>query len=153
MKYTSPVKFNHSVLSDPKTKRLGTKLFWSLFCPTLMIVIACILSNANGVGLFIIGDAFDNFSNIMIMGRTAVMTLIAALALNTNLNSGRMDFSLGATGILACLFASLCSAPVRGLSSGRCRLKSAFIFRIASWKSRLNKPITKSMLDPPRLHT
>ncbi|MBP0962890.1 MAG: hypothetical protein J6Q99_01185, partial [Oscillospiraceae bacterium] len=107
MKYTNPVKFNNSVLNNPKTKRFGTKLFWSLFCPTLMIVIACIMSNANGVGLFIIGDSFDNFSNIMIMLRTAVMTLIAALALNTNLNSGRMDFSLGATGILACLFASL----------------------------------------------
>ena len=107
MKYTNPVKFNNSALNNPKTKRFGTKLFWSLFCPTLMIVIACIMSRANGVGLFIIGDSFDNFSNIMIMGRTAVMTLIAALALNTNLNSGRMDFSLGATGILACLFASL----------------------------------------------
>ena len=43
----------------------------------------------------------------MIMARTVLLTLIAALALNTNLNSGRMDFSLGATGILACLFASL----------------------------------------------
>ena len=107
MKYTNPIKFNNSVLSNPKTKRLGTKLFWSLFCPTLMIVIACIMSRANGVGLFIIGDPFDNFSNIMIMGRTILMTLIAALALNTNLNSGRMDFSLGATGILACLLASL----------------------------------------------
>ena len=107
MKYTNPIKFNNSALSSPKSKMLGTKLFWSLFCPTLMIVIACIMSNANGVGLFIIGDAFDNFSNIMIMGRTALMTLIAALALNTNLNSGRMDFSLGATGILACLLASL----------------------------------------------
>ena len=107
MNYTNPIKFNNSLLSNPKTKRLGTKLFWSLFCPTLMIVIAIIISRANGVGLFIIGDPFDNFSNVMIMTRTAIMTLIAALALNTNLNSGRMDFSLGATGILACLFASL----------------------------------------------
>ena len=107
MNYTNPIKFNNSLLSNPKTKRLGTKLFWSLFCPTLMIIIAIIISRANGVGLFIIGDPFDNFSNVMIMTRTAIMTLIAALALNTNLNSGRMDFSLGATGILACLFASL----------------------------------------------
>ena len=107
MKYTEPIKFDNSILSNPKTKRLGTKLFWSLFCPTLMVIIACIMSRANGIGLFIIGDSFDNFKNIMIMGRTALMTLIAALALNTNLNSGRMDFSLGATGILACLFASL----------------------------------------------
>lgn len=107
MKYTSPIKFNNSLLSNPKTKRVGKKLFWSLFCPVLMIIIAIIMSNANGVGLFIIGDDFDNFSNVMIMGRTILMTLIAALALNTNLNSGRMDFSLGATGILACLLASL----------------------------------------------
>ena len=108
MKYTNPIKFNNSVLSSPKAKRLGTKLFWSLFCPVLMIIIACIMSRANGIGLFIISDdSFDNLKNVMIMGRTAVMTLIAALALNTNLNSGRMDFSLGATGILACLFASL----------------------------------------------
>lgn len=107
MKYTNPIKFNNSILNNPKSKRLGTKLFWSLFCPVVMIVVAIIMSNANGVGLFIIGDSFDNFSNIMIMGRTMVMTLIAALALNTNLNSGRMDFSLGATGILACLLASL----------------------------------------------
>ena len=107
MKYTNPIKFNNSLLNNPKTKRLGTKLFWSLFCPTLMIIIACVISRANGVGLFLIGDAFDNFSNIMIMARTVLLTLIAALALNTNLNSGRMDFSLGATGILACLFASL----------------------------------------------
>ena len=107
MKYTNPIKFNNSIFSNPKTKRLGTKLFWSLFCPVLMIVIASIMSNANGVGLFIIGEPFDNFKNIMIMGRTILLTLIAALALNTNLNSGRMDFSLGATGILASLLASL----------------------------------------------
>ena len=117
MKYTSPVKFNNSVLSNPKTKRFGTKLFWSLFCPVLMIVIACIISKANGVGLFVIGSSFDNLSNVMIMGRTAVMTLIAALALNTNLNSGRMDFSLGATGILACLFASSMSGSMYGAST------------------------------------
>ena len=107
MKYTSPIKFNNSIVNNPKAKRAGTRLFWSLFCPVLMVVIAIIISNANGTGLFIIGDANDNFKNIMIMGRTVLMTLIAALALNTNLNSGRMDFSLGATGILACLFASL----------------------------------------------
>lgn len=107
MKYTNPIQFKSSIIDNPKTKRLGTKLFWSLFCPVLMVIIACIMSRANGIGLFIIGDSFDNFKNIMIMGRTALMTLIAALALNTNLNSGRMDFSLGATGILACLFASL----------------------------------------------
>ena len=107
MKYTSPITFNNSIVNNPKAKRTGKKLFWSLFCPVLMIIIAMIMSKAAGTSLFFIGDAFDNFSNIMIMGRTVLLTLIAALALNTNLNSGRMDFSLGATGILACLFASL----------------------------------------------
>lgn len=107
MKYTSPIKFNNSIVNNPKAKRTGKKLFWSLFCPVLMIIIAMVMSKAAGKSLFLIGDSFDNFSNIMIMGRTILMTLIAALALNTNLNSGRMDFSLGATGILACLFASL----------------------------------------------
>ena len=36
----------------------------------------------------------------MVFIKTMVLTLVAALALNTNLNSGRMDFALGATGIL-----------------------------------------------------
>ena len=116
MNYTNPIKFNNSLLSNPKTKRLGTKLFWSLFCPTLMIIIAIIISRANGVGLFIIGDPFDNFSNIMIMARTVLLTLIAALALNTNLNSGRMDFSLGATGILAALLAAKIVGDVNTLA-------------------------------------
>ena len=103
MKYVEPIKFNSkSIVNNPTVKRKSNKLFWSLFCPVLMILIASALSNMNGTGLFNIGSAFDNFSNILIMGRTMLMTLIAALALNTNLNSGRMDFSLGATGILAC---------------------------------------------------
>ncbi len=108
MNYSKPIKFNDRAISNnPKVKRKTNCIFWSLFCPLLMIIIASALSNMNGTGLFNIGSAFDNFSNIMIMGRTILMTLIAALALNTNLNSGRMDFSLGATGVLACLFASL----------------------------------------------
>lgn len=106
--YTKPMKYNKNpITSNRKLKRIGKKTFWSLCCPVIMLIIAIIISNANGTGLFLIGSSFDNVSNIMIMSRTALMTLIAALALNTNLNSGRMDFSLGATGILACLFASL----------------------------------------------
>ena len=37
---------------------------------------------------------------------TVLTTFVAMWALNTNLNSGRMDFSLGATGILAALLSS-----------------------------------------------
>ena len=107
MQYTNPIKFKNSIVTNPKSKAKARKLFWSLFCPVLMVIIAMVISKIAGTDLFLIGTAFDNFSNIMIMGRTILMTLIAALALNTNLNSGRMDFSLGATGILACLFASL----------------------------------------------
>ena len=47
MKYTSPIKFNNSIVNNPKAKRAGTKLFWSLFCPVLMVIIAIIISRAN----------------------------------------------------------------------------------------------------------
>lgn len=108
MDYSKPIKFNKNpITGNRKIRQGGKKTFWSLCCPVIMILIAVTLSNANGTGLFLIGGAHDNVSNLMIMARTIVMTLIAALALNTNLNSGRMDFSLGATGILACLFAAL----------------------------------------------
>lgn len=108
MKYARPMKYNKNpITGNRKLRQKGKKTFWSLFCPVVMILIAIILSNANGTGLFFIGSGQDNVSNLMIMARTVVMTLIAALALNTNLNSGRMDFSLGATGVLACLFAAL----------------------------------------------
>lgn len=108
MNYTKPLEYNKNSLAGNRKLRLtGQKFFWSLCCPVIMLILALILSNVSGTGLFIIGSASDNLSNVMIMARTMVMTLIAALALNTNLNSGRMDFSLGATGVLACLFASL----------------------------------------------
>lgn len=108
MKYTKPVQYSTSPLfANQKAKSFGKKLFWSLFCPIVRILIARLLSKLSGTGLFIIGNKRDNLSNVMLMIKTITRTLIAALALNTNLNSGRMDFSLGATGILACLFASL----------------------------------------------
>ena len=108
MKYTKPVQYSSSpFFANLKLKRIGKKLFWSLFCPVVRILIAVLLSNLSNTGLFFIGSKMDNVSNRRIRLKTITMTLIAALALNTNLNSGRMDFSLGATGILACLFASL----------------------------------------------
>lgn len=106
--YTKPMKYNKNPITSNRTlRRTGKKTFWSLLCPVIMLVIAIILSYSNGKGFFIIGSGKDNLKNVMIMSNTILMTLVAALALNTNLNSGRMDFSLGATGILACLFASL----------------------------------------------
>lgn len=108
MKYTKPIQYSKSpFFANLKLKSIGKKLFWSLLCPVVMLLVAILLSNISGTGLFIIGSSKDNIANIMIMAKSMLMTLIAALALNTNLNSGRMDFSLGATGILACLFASL----------------------------------------------
>jgi ribose transport system permease protein len=108
MTYDKPIQYNSNPISgNPKLKRFGKNLFWSLCCPVIFMLIAILLSQISGTGLFIIGNTMDNITNIMIMMRTLTMTMIAALALNTNLNSGRMDFSLGATGVLACLFASL----------------------------------------------
>lgn len=109
MDYTKPVTFNkNSITSNRKLQNKGRKLFWSLLCPLIFLVLAVILSQTSGVGLFFISSSSkDNINNITAMGRSLAMTLIAALALNTNLNSGRMDFSLGATGILACLLASM----------------------------------------------
>lgn len=109
MTYTKPITYNSNPLTgNPKVKRFGRNLFWSLCCPVIFLVLALILSHASGTGLFLISDTpLGNVKNVMVMLQTLTMTLIAALALNTNLNSGRMDFSLGATGILACLFSSL----------------------------------------------
>ncbi len=109
MTYDKPITYNSNpITGNRKLKRFGKNLFWSLCCPVVFLAIAIILSYASGTGFFIISTSpFDNLANGLIMLRTLTMTLIAALALNTNLNSGRMDFSLGATGVLACLFASL----------------------------------------------
>jgi ribose transport system permease protein len=118
MSITKPITFNNNpITGNQKVKNFGRKLFWSLCCPVIFLIIAEVLSlisssvdptSTRVVGLFFTGtSAIDNLTSIMSILRTLTMTLIAALALNTNLNSGRMDFSLGATGILACLLASL----------------------------------------------
>lgn len=106
--YSKPIQYNRNpITSNRRLLHIGKNLFWSLLCPVVMTLIALILSHASNTGLFIIGSGMDNLTQIFTMLKTLTMTLIAALALNTNLNSGRMDFSLGATGILATLFASL----------------------------------------------
>ena len=44
MKYVEPIKFNSkSIVNNPTVKRKSNKLFWSLFCPVLMILIASAL--------------------------------------------------------------------------------------------------------------
>ena len=109
MDYTKPIQYNKNpITSNRKLKRAGRKTFWSLFCPLLMVLIAVFMSNViGGSHLFIGSDGHGTLINVMSIIKASVLVLIAALALNTNLNSGRMDFSLGATGILAVLLASL----------------------------------------------
>lgn len=109
MNYSAPVRYNDNPLtSSRKAKKFGKNVFWSLLCPAIMLVLALILSYSNGTGLFLAGTTMDTLSKTFSILKMMVMTLIAALALNTNLNSGRMDFALGATGMLACVFSFLC---------------------------------------------
>ncbi len=109
MDYSKPIKYNKNpITSNRKLKSAGRKTFWSLFCPVLMVVIAVFMANViGGNHLFIGTDGHATIINVMSIIKASVLVLIAALALNTNLNSGRMDFSLGATGILSVLLASL----------------------------------------------
>ena len=81
----------------PKTKFAGKRnfqkfkknLFWSLLFPVLMIILANVLAASVGEPLFY------NQQYIFSYLKGVLLCLIACLALNTNLNSGRMDFSLG----------------------------------------------------------
>lgn len=76
-------------------KNLSMTLLW----PVVGLVIAIILSSLSGKALFATTTSYFTFF------RGVIMVYIAMWALNTNLNSGRMDFSLGATGILGSLIA------------------------------------------------
>lgn len=109
MDYSKPIQYNKNpITSNRKLRVKGKKTFWSLCCPIIMILIAVFMANViGGNHLFIGSDGHGTIINLMSIVKASVLVLIAALALNTNLNSGRMDFSLGATGILAVLLASL----------------------------------------------
>jgi ribose transport system permease protein len=93
--------------SLPKTKFAGKRKFltlkknfiMSVGFPLIAVGISLTLSMIGGEGLFEGGTFWD-------FAKSALLVFIACLALNTNLNSGRMDFSLGATGILAALLAA-----------------------------------------------
>ncbi len=89
-------------LAQKLGKNVGMSIAWPLFC----LAIAFILSSAAGRPLFATAVSIRTFF------RGLLMVLIAMWALNTNLNSGRMDFSLGATGILA----AVCAVSVMGRS-------------------------------------
>lgn len=107
MRYDRPIQFNRNpITSSRPLRKLGRNLFWSLGVPVVLTLIALLLSTIAQQKMFIVeGDTLGTVKNIMTFIKTMTLTLLAALALNSNLNSGRMDFSLGATGILASLLA------------------------------------------------
>ena len=84
MKYTNPIQFKSSIIDNPKTKRLGTKLFWSLFCPVLMIIIAMIMSKAAGTDLFFVGG-FASASVIWFLSISTIISLFSARFTNKTL--------------------------------------------------------------------
>ncbi len=82
-----------------KLKKIGKNVLMSILWPVICLIIAEILSAVSGRPLFATSVAYRSFF------RGLLMVLVAMWALNTNLNSGRMDFSLGSTGILASVLA------------------------------------------------
>lgn len=107
MKFDKPITFNtNPITSSRKLRKTGRNLFFSLGVPVVFTLIAIILSTISTNPLFKSGDDIGTVKNIMVFIKTMVLTLVAALALNTNLNSGRMDFALGATGILGATLAA-----------------------------------------------
>ena len=108
MRYDRPIQFNRNpITSSRPLRKLGRNLFWSLGVPVVLTLVALILSGIAETKLFLVpGNTLSTIKRMMIFVNSIVCTLIAALALNSNLNSGRMDFSLGATGILATVISS-----------------------------------------------
>ena len=107
MTYTKPIKFNKNPITSSRSlRKFGRNVFFSLGVPVVFSIIAVVLSRIAEDTLFDTGDTMGTLNLFMDFIRTMVTTLVAALALNSNLNSGRMDFALGATGILGALLAS-----------------------------------------------
>ncbi len=107
MKYTNVKRINETTKAPNRLlQKLGKNVAVSITWPIICFVIALTLSTAAGKELFATTVSIRTFF------RGLLMVLIAMWALNTNLNSGRMDFSLGATGILA----AVCAVSVMGRS-------------------------------------
>ncbi len=107
MNYTYAKQINETTKApNRKLQKLGKNLGMSVAWPIICLIIALLLASAAGKPLFATEVSIRSFF------RGLLMVLIAMWALNTNLNSGRMDFSLGATGILA----AVCAVSVMGNS-------------------------------------
>lgn len=101
MNYTQPKQITEKTrLPNRKLQRIAKNTAMTLIWPVGCLIVALILSAASGRSLF------QSLNNFWVFMSTVMTTFVAMWALNTNLNSGRMDFSLGATGILAALLAS-----------------------------------------------
>lgn len=95
------VNINKPKYISPNLKKKGKNIFWTLLFPFIGIMFLVTGSLAGGYE--IIGSSIQ-YNSLLI---TMITVLLACFALNTNLNSGRMDFSLGSVGILACVLAWL----------------------------------------------
>lgn len=105
MTYTQPKQITVDTrMPNRGLQRLCKNVCMTLAWPVICLGIALVLCALSGKELFI------NEKDFWLYLGTVLTTFIAIWALNTNLNSGRMDFSLGATGILAALMASKCCA-------------------------------------------
>lgn len=88
-----------TALPNRKIRKLSKNLLMTMLWPTICLLIAIFLATISNPEdpLFATSVSYHSFF------RGALMVFIAMWALNLNLNSGRIDFSLGATGILASL--------------------------------------------------
>lgn len=84
-------------LPNRKIRKIGKNIIMSLLWPMICLIIAILLSSISGKQLFVTTVSYNTFL------RGVLMVFVAMWALSINLNSGRIDFSLGATGILASL--------------------------------------------------
>ena len=107
MNYSKPVRYNDNpVTSNRKVRKVTHNILMSLGVPIVFTLIAIALTWPTGRFMFINMD-HGGMDPILIKAfvKRCLLVLVAATALNTNLNSGRMDFALGATGILGSVLA------------------------------------------------
>lgn len=81
-----------------KAKKLASNLLHMIALPVIVYVVLqaiCLLAGAKGFGVG---------SDLIVMLRNAITTGCIALAVSYNLTSGRFDFSVGATLVLAVIF-------------------------------------------------